>query len=249
MAVQLDHTIVQASDNLASAQFLADILGVSGPDHPAHFTPIVTDNDVMLDFMTVGTVLPHHYAFTVSPAQFDEAYARVLARGLTIYARPDRSNEGKVYERNGQRGFYFDDPDENLMELIEKHEDQVDREIREVANDWATAEIDGDLGRLDELLVEEFRGIGPLGFVLDKAAWLGRFAGGLHNQALSFVDLQVRSHGLSAVVVGVLDQQATFKDIDSSGRYRISFVAVRRSGRWQIDSCHIGPLNPKAMTS
>ena len=74
MAVTLDHTIVHASDNLASARFLAEILGLPVPEIPAHFTPVVTDNDVVLDFMTVDAVMPHHYAFTVSPATFDEAF-------------------------------------------------------------------------------------------------------------------------------------------------------------------------------
>jgi ketosteroid isomerase-like protein/catechol 2,3-dioxygenase-like lactoylglutathione lyase family enzyme len=249
MAVTLDHTIVHARDNLTSARFLADILGVVGPDSPAHFTPVVTDNDVVLDFMSVGEVLPHHYAFRISSIQFDEALARVRAKELTIYAQPDRSGEGEVYERNGERGFYFDDPDRNLMELIEESESGVDEEIRELANRWSAAEADDDVGVLDELLAEEFRGIGPLGFVLDKSAWLNRFAGGLHNVAVSFAELQVHAHGGSAIVVGVLDQQATFNDVDSSGRYRSSLVAIRSAGGWKIVSCHIGPLDLRAATS
>ena len=108
------------------------------------------------------------------------------SRGITIYAQPDRSGEGMIYEREGQRGFYFDDPDRNLMELIERSENEVDHEIRELADTWTAAEVDGDLEILDEILTDEFRGIGPLGFVLDKAAWLHRFAGGLHNKTLSF---------------------------------------------------------------
>jgi catechol 2,3-dioxygenase-like lactoylglutathione lyase family enzyme len=249
MAVTLDHTIVHASNNLTSAQFLADILGVDAPDGPAHFTPVVTDNDVVLDFMTVGEVWPHHYAFTVSPAQFDEASARVRARGLTIYAQPDRSGEGGFYTHNGTRGFYFDDPDRNLMELMERTEGDVERDVRTVASRWATAEVDGDVATLDALIAGDFRGIGPLGFVLDKPAWLHRFADGLDNTALSFAELQINPQGSCVIVVGVLDQQATFNDVDSSGQYRISFVLIRRGGRWQIASCHIGPLDPRALTS
>jgi catechol 2,3-dioxygenase-like lactoylglutathione lyase family enzyme len=247
MAVTLDHTIIHASDNLASAQFLAEILGLPAPEIPAHFTPVVTDNDVVLDFMNVDAVMPHHYAFTVSPATFDKGLARVRSRDVTIYAEPDRSGEGMVYERNGQRGFYFDDPDRNLMELIEQSENVVDREISELVTLWATAEVDGDVEILDVILTREFRGIGPLGFVLDKAAWLHRFAGGLHNHALSFVGPQVTTLGYGlAVVVGVLSQQATFNDFDSSGRYRISFVAMKDNGHWRIASCHIGSLDPRA---
>jgi ketosteroid isomerase-like protein len=249
MAVTLDHTIVHATDNLASARFLADILGVPAPDSPGHFAPVVTHNNVVLDFMTVGTVLPHHYAFTVGPAQFDDAYGRVRDLGLTIYAQPDRSGEGELYERHGRRGFYFDDPDENLMELIEKSDSDVEREIRELASSWAQAEVDSDVGALGELLTDDFRGVGPLGFVLDKAAWLNRFANGLHNSALAFDALQIRVFGLGAVVVGVLNQQATFNATDSSGSYRVSFVAIREGARCKIASCHIGPLDPKAMAS
>jgi catechol 2,3-dioxygenase-like lactoylglutathione lyase family enzyme len=249
MTVTLDHTIVHASDNLASARFLANILGVTGPDSPGHFTPVITDNGVALDFMTVGEVLPHHYAFIVSPAEFDAAYERVRAQGLTIYAQPDRNGEGKMYQRHGRRGFYFDDPDRNLMELIEKPGGVVVAEVRELATRWAAAEVDSDVGTLDGLLADEFCGIGPLGFVLDKAAWLNRFAGGLRNESLLFDDLRIHGHGASVIVVAVLDQQTTFNNVDTSGRYRISFVVVREGGRWQVASCHIGPLDAHAEAS
>ncbi len=245
MTVTLDHTIVHARDNLASARFLADILGLPGPDAPGHFTPVATDNNVDLDFMTVGEVLPHHYAFTVSPAEFDAGYERVRARGLTIYAEPDRSRQGETYERSGRRGFYFDDPDRNLMELIEKPAD-AGQEVSQLVTRWASAEVDGDVAALDRILADDFCGIGPLGFVLDKAAWLNRFAGGLHNEALSFDHLQIHPHSDSAVVVAVLDQQTVFNDIDASGRYRISIVLLREGRRWQVASCHIGPLDAHA---
>jgi catechol 2,3-dioxygenase-like lactoylglutathione lyase family enzyme len=248
MAVTLDHTIVQATDNLASARFLADILGLPGPDSPAHFAPVATDNDVVLDFMTVDAVMPHHYAFTVSPATFDEALARVRARGITIFAEPDRSGEGKTYARVGRRGFYFDDPDRNLMEVIERSESDVDHEISELTDSWAAAETEGDLEILDDILSDDFRGIGPLGFVLDKAAWLKRFAGGLHNKSVSFEGLQVTTQSPGATVaVGVFSQQATFNDFDSSGQYRISFLAMKHRGRWQVASCHLGSLDPQAV--
>jgi catechol 2,3-dioxygenase-like lactoylglutathione lyase family enzyme len=250
MTVTLDHTIIQAIDNIASARFLANILGVPGPDRPAHFTPVVTDNDVVLDFMTVGNVLPQHYAFTVSPAEFDAAYGRVRTQGLTIYSQPDRSGPGETYQgRDGRRGFYFDDPDRNLMELIEGPGEFGDDGIRELTTRWAAAEVDSDVDALDALLTEGFCGVGPLGFVLDKAAWLNRFVNGLRNEAISFDDLRSHAHGDSAVVVGVLNQQTKFNDIDTSGRYRVSFVVVREGGRPKIASCHIGPLDARAAVS
>ena len=136
------------------------------------------------------------------------------------------------------------------MELIERSESELHHEIRELTDTWTAAEVDGDLQVLDEILTDDFRGIGPLGFVLDKAAWLHRFAGGLHNKTLSIERLNVTTEGLgTAVVVGMLVQQATFNDFDSSGEYRISFVAMKHRGHWQIASCHLGPLDPKAVAS
>ncbi|MGH9094141.1 MAG: DUF4440 domain-containing protein, partial [Acidimicrobiales bacterium] len=199
MTVTLDHTIVHARDNLASARLLAGILGVRAPESPGHFTPVVTDNHVVLDFMTVGQVLPHHYAFTVEPAELDAACGRVRARGLAMYARPDRRGESEMYQHDGRRGFYFDDPDGNLMELIERPGSVVDDEIRELATRWAAAEVDGDVEALDGLLTEGFCGIGPLGYVLDKAGWLDRFARGLQHEALAFEDLRPHDHADSVV--------------------------------------------------
>ena len=40
MAIELNHTIVPASDPLASARFLAGILGLEVSPPVAHFTPV-----------------------------------------------------------------------------------------------------------------------------------------------------------------------------------------------------------------
>lgn len=250
MSPNLDHTIVHATDNLASARFLADILGVDGPAGPGHFAPVVTANGVALDFMTVGKVHPQHYAFTVTTSEFDAAYEQVRGRGLTIYAWPDRSGEGEMNHRRGQRGFYFDDPDGNFMELIEQPEPEADAdpdaEVRELVTAWAAAEATEDVDALDHLLGDDFTGIGPIGFVIDKATWLGRFSTGLHNEAFSLDDVQVHAHGDTAVVIGVQDQRTTYNGNDTSGRFRVSLTAVRDAGRWQLVSCHIGELGAPA---
>jgi len=51
----------------------------------------------------------------------------------------------------------------------------TDEEIRELGRRWAAAEERGDTGVLDELAVDGFRLVGPLGFVLDKRQWLERY--------------------------------------------------------------------------
>jgi catechol 2,3-dioxygenase-like lactoylglutathione lyase family enzyme len=54
----------------------------------------------------------------VSDAEFDRALARLRAAGIRFYADPRRSRIDEINHSFGGRGFYFDDPDGHLLELI-----------------------------------------------------------------------------------------------------------------------------------
>ncbi len=119
MAVELNHTIVPAHDPKASAQFLADILGLAVDPPVAHFTPVTLANGVTLDYDASDHVDPHHYAFQVSEAEFDAAFGRIRDGGITYYADPGCREAGQVYaSKNGRRGTYFRDPNGHLMEIL-----------------------------------------------------------------------------------------------------------------------------------
>ena len=117
-SVELNHTIIWASDKAASARFLADILGVPVGSPTGHFLPIVLSNRVTLDYAQSGDVHSQHYAFLVGDAEFDAAFARVKASGLDYWADPLHNVKGELSHYNGGRGFYFDDPDGHNMELL-----------------------------------------------------------------------------------------------------------------------------------
>lgn len=119
MAVELNHTIVPAHDPKASAQFLADILGLPVDPPLAHFTPVTLANGVSLDFDHAEEVHQNHYAFQVSDEEFDAAFGRIRDAGITYYADPQCRQEGQTYaSKNGRRGTYFRDPDGHLMEIL-----------------------------------------------------------------------------------------------------------------------------------
>jgi len=119
MAIELNHTIVPAHDPKASAQFLADILGVRVGPPVAHFTPVVLANRVTLDYDHYDEVDEHHYAFAVSDAEFEAAFGRIRDAGITFYADPACRQPGQVYSgKNGNRGTYFRDPNGHLMEIL-----------------------------------------------------------------------------------------------------------------------------------
>lgn len=119
MAVELNHTIVPAHDPKASAQFLADILGLPVDPPLAHFTPVTLANGVSLDFDHADDVHQNHYAFQVSDEEFNAAFGRIKDAGITYYADPQCRQEGQTYaSKNGRRGTYFRDPDGHLMEIL-----------------------------------------------------------------------------------------------------------------------------------
>ncbi len=121
MATQLNHAIVWCRDEQKSATFLADILGRPPPRRFMHFLIVDLDNGVSLDFyQKEGEVAPQHYAFLVSDAEFDAAFARIKARGLDYWADPGRTQAGEINRHFGGRGVYFRDPDAHLLELITK---------------------------------------------------------------------------------------------------------------------------------
>jgi uncharacterized protein (TIGR02246 family) len=119
-------------------------------------------------------------------------------------------------------------------------------ELFDLVTRWARAEEANDAGALDRLLTADFVGVGPLGFVLGRDQWLARFGNGLENRAFAVEDAQVRDYGDAAVVVGVLDQETSFRGGDNSGRFRITLVAVRPEDRWRLAGVHIGPLQQPA---
>ena len=83
MAIELNHTIVPARDPKASARFLAGILGIEVGAPVSHFTPVTLDNQVTLDYDHADEVIPHHYAFAVSGAEFEAAFGRIRDAGIT----------------------------------------------------------------------------------------------------------------------------------------------------------------------
>jgi catechol 2,3-dioxygenase-like lactoylglutathione lyase family enzyme len=120
MAVRLNHTIVAAHDRDASAEFLADVLGLPTPVRWGPFSIVEDANGTSLDFMDVGDdpIHPQHYAFLVSEEEFDAGFGRIRARGLPYWADPHHHTPNEINRNDGGRGVYFEDPNGHLLELI-----------------------------------------------------------------------------------------------------------------------------------
>jgi hypothetical protein len=109
---------------------------------------------------------------------------------------------------------------------------------------WTAAEAANDAERLDAVLAENFVGIGPFGFVLDRAQWMVRFRNGLENRAFAVEEPSTYDHAGAVVVVGVLNQQTSWQGNDNSGKFRLSATVVKEGDGWKLGSAHIGGLQP-----
>jgi len=119
MPVQLNHTIVHASDRDATAAFLTEILGLPEAGTFGPFRVVEVDNDVSLDVMQdTGAISPQHYAFLVSDEEFDEIFGRIKERGLDYSADPSGRRRGEINTNDGGRGVYWDAPDGHRLEII-----------------------------------------------------------------------------------------------------------------------------------
>lgn len=119
MTVHFDHHIVPSTDKHRAVRFYADILGLPEPREEGPFAALDLGNDVAL--YVAGweeRVVPQHYAFLVSEAEFDAIYVRIIERGLEHWADPHRRLPQQINHDDGGRGTYFHDTDGHFVEIL-----------------------------------------------------------------------------------------------------------------------------------
>ena len=115
-------------------------------------------------------------------------------------------------------------------------------QIRDLGSRWIDAELAADADALDTLATDDFRLVGPFGFVLDKQQWLDRYrSGDFATTALTWHDVDVREYGDSVVTIGMQSQEAAYKGSPSNGDFRITHVFVRDNDRWMIAGMQLSP--------
>ncbi len=129
MAVVLDHTIVPARDKVASAEFFAEIFGLMVKAGQGRFAQVQINESLTFDFADEPeprggpgsdprTGRRHHYAFHISDTEFEAIFGRVRTKGLPYGSGPRNHTDGQIYTRRGGRGFYFQDPNGHLLEVM-----------------------------------------------------------------------------------------------------------------------------------
>jgi catechol 2,3-dioxygenase-like lactoylglutathione lyase family enzyme len=118
MSITLDHTIVPARDKIASARFFARIFGLEFNGLHSHFAPVRVNDALTLDFDERCEFEHHHYAFKVGDGEFDAIFARVKDEGIAYGSGPRSRADMEINHRRGGRGFYFEDPNGHVLEVL-----------------------------------------------------------------------------------------------------------------------------------
>ena len=115
--------------------------------------------------------------------------------------------------------------------------------IETLVRRWEAAEAAGDDATTAELVTDDFLAVGPVGFVLDAAAWRARHHEGLRTESVTLQVGSVREHGDTALVIGIQDQRASYREHRADGRFRFTLVLRCDGAHWRVGGLHLsGPL-------
>jgi hypothetical protein len=71
----------------------------------------------------------------------------------------------------------------------------MQNELQQLGQEWAAAEVRGDVSALATMLADDFVGVGPLGFTLTREQWLDRHrSGDLVYEEITWEDVDIRVH-------------------------------------------------------
>ncbi|MBI5278689.1 MAG: VOC family protein [Burkholderiales bacterium] len=120
MAIALDHFIVSAKDQRASAKLLGEILGVPWSETGVGpFSPVYLNDGLTLDFIDDAGELPiEHFCFRVSDAEFDAILARLKEKGIAYRSSVRGPQDMQVGELGGGRLVYWNVPDGHQWEML-----------------------------------------------------------------------------------------------------------------------------------
>ena len=118
----LDHLILKVNDLAASLRFYTEVMGFADAGRDGPFTVVKVGPDCQLQLAPWGTPGMEHYAFAVTPAEFEAIFARIKAAGLGYGPTFDSvgANTGpgsEVGARGAGPTLYFNDPNRHLIEI------------------------------------------------------------------------------------------------------------------------------------
>ena len=122
MGVVLDHTIIPAYDASEAVRFYTSILGLHDDGVAGPFSVVRVNEELTLDFIEADPKPGRHYAFAMTPEEFDAAFERIQASGIAYGSNPhapdNMEGPGMTHGARGVgKAVYFHDPSGHLLEI------------------------------------------------------------------------------------------------------------------------------------
>jgi ketosteroid isomerase-like protein len=109
------------------------------------------------------------------------------------------------------------------------------KDIQAFLSQWSQAERTGNREALATMLTDDFLGVGPLGFVLPKQAWLDRYdEQRLKYERFDLEETQVHEYGDAAIVTTRLNQAGTAMGHPTPTAARATLMVVDRDDGKQL---------------
>ena len=120
MTINLDHMLVPARNRVASAKFLAELLGVPWAESGVGpFSPDYVNDGLTLDFDETSEAFPTlHFCFRVDQAYFDAILGRIIAAGIPYRSSPHGPVDFNVNKDYGGSIVYWNEPDGHVWEIL-----------------------------------------------------------------------------------------------------------------------------------
>jgi ketosteroid isomerase-like protein len=120
-------------------------------------------------------------------------------------------------------------------------------ELNSLVEDWATAELRGDTTFLGDVLADDFVGVGPRGFTLNKEQWLSRHeAGNLRYETFGLDEVAFRPYGDAAVWRHTATAEGVYEDengrYDIQEQFRATLIFVKQQENWVLAGLQLSPI-------
>jgi catechol 2,3-dioxygenase-like lactoylglutathione lyase family enzyme len=122
MPIALDHLIVHVNDAAETVEFWTRILGLTGEGETGPFSVVRVSETLTVQFAPWGTDGNEHFAFSFSPEEFEDAFARIRDSGIpygdTFHDVGNMRGPGEEFGARGNgKTVYFCDPNKHLLEI------------------------------------------------------------------------------------------------------------------------------------
>lgn len=117
-------------------------------------------------------------------------------------------------------------------------------QLKKLETDWVDAQKKADTDKLNQLIADNWVGLGPDGARMDKQQYIASIKNGDNKyESVEVGDMDVMVSGNIGVVQGSDTEKSTNKGKDSSGKYVWMDVFEKKNGKWQAVRSEVTKAN------